>query len=178
MVLKGERVSIRPIEESDTADILRWRNSRRIRDSFIYRDELTEQQHLNWLRTRVQTGKVVQFIIVINETRQPVGTIYIRDIDTENRKGEYGIYLGEESAMGKGYGKEASALLQEYAFDHLGLHRIFARVVGTNQAAVRQHRKAGFVYEGTFRDDVYVDGKFYDIIFMGLINPRERRQEP
>lgn len=174
MELISERLILRPIQEDDTEDILRWRNSDRIREHFIFRDELTREMHLAWLKNQVATGRVVQFIIVEKETMQSVGTIYIRDIDKVYRKGEYGIYIGEASAAGKGYGLEASQLLQQYAFGPLNLHRLYARVISSNSFATNRHSKAGFEYEGTFRDDIFVDGMFHDVIYMSIINPNER----
>ena len=49
------------------------------------------------------------------------------------------------------------------------------RVLANNPRAKRSYEKAGFVEEGRFRDDVYLDGQFQDVIFMGMINPKERR---
>ena len=84
-------VYLRPITLEDTDRIIRWRNSDRVRKNFIDQRPFTRQGHLNWLETRVATGEVVQFILCETETDRPVGSVYIRDIDRKNRKGEYGI---------------------------------------------------------------------------------------
>ena len=44
----------------------------------------------------------VQYIILDNADGKPVGSVYYRDIDNHNRSAEYGIFIGEESARGKG----------------------------------------------------------------------------
>ena len=95
-------VYLRPITLEDTDRIIRWRNSDRVRKNFIDQRPFTRQGHLNWLETRVATGEVVQFILCETKEDRPVGSVYIRDIDRKNRKGEYGIFIGEADAAGKG----------------------------------------------------------------------------
>lgn len=60
------------------------------------------------MRDKVAAGEVVQFILCETAGDRPVGSVYFRDIDTENKKAEYGIFIGEEDAAGKGYGTLAA----------------------------------------------------------------------
>ena len=165
----NSNVTIRPMTEADTANIVRWRNTPSVYEHFIYRTPLTEEAHLNWLHNRVETGDVAQFIIVDTESGEDVGSVYLRDIDTENKKCEYGIFIGEDSCRGKGIGSAAAKLALDYAFDTLGLNRVFLRVFADNTRAIKSYENAGFVYEGKFRDDVIIDGKAYDMVFMGIL---------
>ena len=63
MVIYGERIALRPMEERDTADIIRWRNTDFVRKNFIYQKPFTVESHHHWIETMVNTGKVVQFMI-------------------------------------------------------------------------------------------------------------------
>ena len=165
----NHQVSIRPITEADTAKIVKWRNTPSVVEHFIYRTPLDEQGHLNWFHNRVQTGEVAQFMIVDEEAGEEVGSVYLRDIDKENQKCEYGIFIGEDSCRGKGIGSAAAKLALDYAFETLGLNRVFLRVFADNTRAINSYENAGFRYEGTFRDDVIIDGKAYDMVFMGIL---------
>ena len=162
-------VSIRPITEADTDKIVRWRNAPSVMEHFIYRTPLTVEDHLNWFRNRVQTGEVAQFMIVDEEAGEEVGSVYLRDIDLQNRKCEYGIFIGEDSCRGKGIGSAAARLALGYAFETLGLNRVFLRVFAENLRAQKSYENAGFRYEGTFRDDVIIDGEAHDMVFMGIL---------
>ena len=93
-------VYFRPITLEDTDRIISWRNSDRVRRNFIDQRPFTRQGHLNWMETRVAAGEVVQFILCETGTDRPVGSVYIRDIDRKNEKGEYGIFIGEADAAG------------------------------------------------------------------------------
>ena len=169
MNLMGEKISLRLMTAEDTDLIVQWRNNPRVRNNFIYQKPFTREGHENWVRTMVDTGKVLQFIIEDLADGQPVGSVYFRDIDKEHSKAEYGIFIGEDSAVGKGFGSEAARIAVEYGFEELGLHKIFLRVLADNAEAIRSYEKAGFVKEGYFKDDVCIDGRYKDLIFMAII---------
>lgn len=101
-------VYLRPITLEDTENIVKWRNTDRVRKNFIYQKPFTKEGHLAWMRDKVAAGEVVQFILCETEGDRPVGSVYFRDIDTGNKKAEYGIFIGEEDAAGKGYGTLAA----------------------------------------------------------------------
>ncbi len=171
----GKTIYLRPMTWDDTDLIVAWRNEEFVRENFIYQKPFTREGHENWIRTQIEPGHVVQFMICRKENDEPVGSVYFRDIDREHRKAEYGIFIGEKNALGMGIGTEAAELAVNYAFERIGLHRIMLRVLAGNSRAKRSYEKAGFVEEGRFRDDVYLNGEFQDVIFMGMINPKERR---
>lgn len=169
--LKIENIILRPITESDTDLIVSWRNKDSIKKNFLYRSDFTAEIHQKWLKEKVETGSVVQFIIEMqkDEENVPVGSVYLRDIDYENSSAEFGIFIGEDSARGKGVGTTAARMILDYGHNQLDLHRIFLRLVAENIAAYKSYRKAGFVTEGIFRDMKRIDGKYVDIMFMSSI---------
>lgn len=168
-MLNGEKIYLRKITKDDTKDIVKWRNTPFVRKCFIYREHFTEEIHNNWLTNMVNTGKVHQFMIIMKENNTPIGSVFLRDIDDINHKAEYGIFIGEEAYCGKGIGTEAAELLLKYAFDELKLHKVTLRVLAENQRAIRNYKKVGFTEEGCFYDDVCIDGRFYDVIYMAKI---------
>ena len=107
--------------------------------------------------------------IVDKANGTPVGSVYYRDVDHDFNSAEYGIFIGEESARGKGFGTETARLFTDFGFAALGLHRISLRVLAENTPARRSYAAAGFVEEGTFRDMVRLDGVYRDVVFMAKI---------
>lgn len=103
----------------------------------------TEQVHLSWIENQVKPGYVVQFIICLSDGRE-IGSVYFRDIDREEGTAEYGIFIGEEDALGCGYGTEAAKLALEYAFVELRLKKVFLRFLADNIGAQRSYEHAGF----------------------------------
>ena len=100
-----------------------------------------------------------------------VGSVYIRDIDREHNKAEYGIFIGEAEARGRGIGTGAAKLMLRYCFQEEKLHRVYLRALAGNDRAVRSYEKAGFVKEACLKDDVFLNGKYCDIIWMAAIAP-------
>lgn len=164
-------IYLRKMTYEDTDNIVAWRNSDSVRGNFIFQALFTRESHENWIKTMIDTGKVVQMMICECETGRAVGSVYIRDIDPAHQKAEYGIFIGAEDARGKGYGTAAAKLMIRYSFEELKLHRLFLRVYAENQQAIRSYEKAGFIKEAFLHDDVFVNGKFRDIVLMGIINP-------
>ncbi|MGN0347088.1 MAG: GNAT family N-acetyltransferase [Lachnospiraceae bacterium] len=145
--LRGNKVSLRKITVEDTDNIIRWRNSEPVMKNFIYRTPLTREVHLNWFHTKVATGRVMQYIIVVNETGEEIGSVYLQNFDEEKKETEFGIFIGEESAYGKGYGSEAEYLLVHYALTCLGMEQVVTRVLFTNPRSITVQEKTGFHYQ-------------------------------
>ena len=122
--MEDGRIYLRLMTREDTENIINWRNSDEVRKQFIYQKPFTKESHEKWIETMIETGKVVQMMIVECETDRPIGSVYVRDIDMEHKKGEYGIFIGDVDYLGKGYGTEAAELMIEYAFEFIGLHKL------------------------------------------------------
>lgn len=158
-------VTIRPITYNDTEDIIRWRNSQYVNARFIDHRMFTRESHEAWLKTQVETGRVSQFIILLDG--KGVGSVYLRDIDRDKKEAEFGIFIGEESARGKGVGTKSAALILEYGFNELNLEKVFLRVYKDNPGAIRSYEKAGFKRTGG-ADKINDNGVIREVIFMEL----------
>lgn len=172
--MEDGRIYLRLMTREDTDNIIKWRNNDEVRSQFIYQKPFTKESHEKWIETMVETGKVVQMIIVLNDGDRPIGSVYVRDIDDEHKKGEYGIFIGEMDCLSKGYGTEAAELMVQYAFEYLGLHKLMLRVYADNERAIKSYEKAGFVKEAYLKDDVYVQGKYRDIVLMAIFNEEDK----
>lgn len=167
--LEGARVLLRPITMEDTPLIVKWRSLPSVYMNLYSRKPITFAEHEGWMRNNVLTGKCAQFIIVDKKMQMPVGSVFIKNIDRQAQKGEYGIFIGEESARGKGFGSEAARLMLQYGFGTMGLHRIYLSVFAYNQAAIHSYHRAGFETEGVFRDDFADYGHYEDIVWMAAL---------
>ncbi len=136
-------VYLRPMTADDTEKIVAWRNRDFVRKNFIYQELFTEEGHREWIRSQVEPGHVAQFIICLSGGRE-IGSVYLRDIDRVAKTAEYGVFIGEEDALGCGYGTAAAALALEYAFAELGLDKVFLRFLADNIGAEKSYRRAGF----------------------------------
>lgn len=169
-------VELRKITIEDTENIVKWRNKQEVKKNFCIQEDLTKEDHLNWFTKKVQTGEVEQFIIIDRTTNNPVGSTYLRDIDMKNKKAEFGIFIGEDSARNKGIGTDTTSLMLQYGFEQLKLNKVFLRVFSNNLGAIKAYEKAGFTYEGTAKEDILLpNGDYQDIIFMSKINKNKEK---
>ncbi|MCM1136195.1 MAG: UDP-4-amino-4,6-dideoxy-N-acetyl-beta-L-altrosamine N-acetyltransferase [Clostridium sp.] len=172
---EGRDIYLRLMGAEDTDRIVGWRNREFVRRNFIYQKPFSREGHENWTRTMIDTGKAVQFMICLKEGDRPVGSVYLRDIDRTHNRAEYGIFIGEEDALGRGYGTQAAQMMINYAFEKEGLHKLMLRVLAENRRAIKSYEKAGFVREAYLRDEVFLEGRYKDVIYMAVIH--EEKQE-
>lgn len=169
-------VYLRPVTGADTDRIVSWRNDPAVRDRFVFREPFTRSMHEAWLRDRVSNGQVVQFMICETETGQPVGSVYLRDIDHEAKRAEFGIFIGEADARGKGYASAVTGPVVRYAFDALGLTTVGLRVYTDNAPALAGYRHAGFRVVERLRDVTASDGTKADMYWMEVRAGDARRE--
>ena len=93
-----------------------------------------------------------QFAGVIGLVLQP---------DVYKKGAEIGYWIGEPF-WGLGIATMALKLASEYAFDTLGLERLFAGVFEGNVASMRVLEKCGFQLEGISRKAVFKNNKLID----------------
>ncbi len=170
----GEKIILRPMTLADTDLIVTWRNKEIVRKNFIYQKPFTPEGHREWFRTMIDTGKAKQFIvcekIAGSQAVRPIGSAYLRDIDYEFSKVEFGMYIGEQDAHNKGYGTEITTLITDYAFNVLKLHKVYSRIFADNIPSIKSCLKNHFIKEAYLKDEVKLDGLYRDIVLVALFD--------
>ena len=106
-----------------------------------------------------------------------MGLTTLRQIDWINRTAMFGVWIAPD-AQGNGAGKAATAQMIAVAFGRLNLHKVALEVLASNERAVSMYRSLGFSEEGRFVGEVFVDGKYEDVIRMALTRARQRGMRP
>lgn len=166
MTLENEEIKLRFMTIEDTDHILKWRNSESVVKRFLYRKPLTREDHLNWIKNKVETGKVAQFIIIIKETGQEIGSTYLRDIDLDNKTAEFGIFIGEQINAGHGYGTMAQYLTLKYAYEKLGIEEIQVEVIEDNEPSLKMNYRNGFHVVPELTKEMELDGKMQKVLLL------------
>jgi len=107
--------------------------------------------------------------IIDKATNELIGNVGFIDINLLHRTAEIGIFIGNKSYWGKGYGREALSLLLDYAFKKLNLHNILLRVYDFNRRAVACYEKVGFKKIGEIRDGLIRNMEYHNIILMDIL---------
>ncbi|AEH36287.1 GNAT family N-acetyltransferase [Halopiger xanaduensis] len=164
--LPGERVDLRPIEEDDLEFLQTKINDPRVWRGIGRARPVNGAQERDFFENVVCDDDSVNLLIVADA--EPVGTIGFHTIEWEARRAELGYWVAPEHHE-QGYGSAATELLVEYGFDHLGLHRIAARVFECNEASQALLESVGFTPEGVHRDAEFIDGEYQDTHWYGLL---------
>ena len=162
-IITGNRIILRPITADDTARVLAWRNSDRTVRNYYYRKPVTEEDHAKWLKEKVDTGEVWQYVAILKETDTPIGSVYLQHIETDTLTGETGVFFSEDAPAGQGLATEAVKLLgDEVGFKMLGLLHLTAKVISTNTASMKLHEKAGYRIAKEIGGETCTDGEVVD----------------
>ena len=80
-------------------------------------------------------------------------------------------YSIDHRVEGTGMMTEALRAVIPFAFNELGLHRLMANYIPTNERSGRLLRRLSFVVEGYARDYLFIGGAWRDHILTALTNP-------
>jgi RimJ/RimL family protein N-acetyltransferase len=169
-MLIGDLIRFRPMEPDDAEALWRWNNDPEVMRwlSDGYPESLAQTTARHEARERNSYENVLFGIETIAENRL-IGLVHLGGAEPETADAELDIYIGEKDCWGRGYGTEATRLICRYGFDKMRLHRITLWVADENAAAIRVYEKIGFVEEGRARESFRRDGKWHDMVLMGLL---------
>lgn len=172
-MILGQKVRLRAIEREDIPRFVRWLNDPEVLRYLTMYMPMSMAEEEKWFERQLEARDSKVMAI---ETKEGVhiGNIGIHDIDWKNRQGELGIFIGERTYWGLGYGSDAIKALLRFAFDELNLHRVYLLVFAYNQRAIRCYRKCGFQQEGVLRDALYRDGRYHDLLVMSVLESEYR----
>ena len=109
------------------------------------------------------------FIVVVErETNHPVGICLIYDISYIHGKGTMGILI-DEDYQNKGYGKEASNLVLEFAFNILNLNNMMLYAIEFNKKAIKMYKNIGFQLIGRRRKAYPINNQVYDEVYLDIL---------
>ncbi|MEZ4837811.1 GNAT family N-acetyltransferase [Flavobacterium sp.] len=165
--LKTNRIVLRVIAEDDINAVYQGlSNPDVIRYYGVSFDSLAAtQEQMKWFAQKEQKW----FAICSLKDGTFYGACGLNTIDLTHQKAEVGLWLLPDF-WGKGLMQEAIAVLCQYGFDTLGLHRIEGFVDTRNAKCIHALTKAGFVYEGTMQDCERKNDTFVSISIYALLH--------
>jgi RimJ/RimL family protein N-acetyltransferase len=109
------------------------------------------------------------FTVRRNEDNHLEGLAKIFWIDFHNGTGVVNLFMGDAGHRQDDYGLEALRLLLRFAFNDLNLHRVSAWPVADDSAFTHLLEQSGFEEEGRRREASFHDGRYWDVLLMGLL---------
>lgn len=168
--LTGKTVYLRSLEKDDLCNIKKWLCDEKV-TKFLesgtfppYNDKLIEQYE-----NENKTQNNVPFLVVSKKENIPIGWAGLYNIDWIKRSSELRFFIGETQFWKMTAALETEKLLLEYAFEKLNMHKVTGGANVENKGSWKIIERAGFVKEGILRDNVYRNGKYYDVYIYSIL---------
>lgn len=167
--MNGKKVELRAIQKADLPKFVEWINDTKVNKFLLHYRPMTLEEELLWYDKKIVEKNDVYFSIVAKKEKKLIGSTNLHKIDTKNRCAEIGMMIGDKYYWGKGYGTDALTLLVDYGFNTLNLNRIELTYIEFNERAKNCYTNVGFKEEGIKRKAQFIDGKYWDVVMMGLL---------
>lgn len=169
--LTGENIFFKPLNtedapaihsyasDEDVSRFIGWNLMKTLDETKAYVEEMIRRE---------EAGTHLYASIVLKSTNQIIGTAMIFGFDHAARHAEIG-YVFHKDFWGKGFGTELVAMINDFAFETLKLHKLHARVVSANVGSSRVLERNGYIQEGCLEDYYLIDGVYHDQLLFGKI---------
>ena len=117
------------------------------------------------------------FAIETLSNNQFIGTFKIGPIDWYAQNANLGILIGDRSYWGKGIASDIFSAAIRFCFEELKMHKIVGGCMGPNVGMKRVFEKLGFKQEGCFHEHDFLEGKYYNHLYYGLLRTEYEQQE-
>lgn len=177
IAIDAGRCLLREWRLSDAEALVHHANDRRVsidlRDRFPY--PYTAPHAAEWLGRNVGVTPPTAFAITESGRDEPLGGVGLMlQEDVQRISAEIGYWLGV-AAWGRGLATDAVRAATAYAFDELGLERVFAVANTRNRASARVLEKCGYLLEGTMRRTAIKEGIVLDQFMYAALKTEWRR---
>ncbi|MEK4487249.1 GNAT family N-acetyltransferase [Psychrobacillus sp. FSL H8-0484] len=173
--LEGKKVYFKALRIEDVQEIHDYASDQEV-SRFIGWNLMStleeSRQHIDIMLKRELAGTHLYSSIVEKLTQAIIGTAMIFNFDQEANQAEIGYVLHKQH-WGKGYGTEVVALMSDFAFESLNLHKLHAVVVHANIGSARILEKNRYELEGRLKDHYFIADKYYDALLFGKISNLE-----
>ena len=162
--ITGERVNILALQtEQDRETLKGWLHDRHGRHFLLSR---TTSLDLDFDELMNSPSNFFGLIAVPGGTL--IGSVAFLDYDPVQHKAELRKLIGEPGMRAKGLAKESTRLWIQYGIEVLGLRKIYLNTLDTNIRNIKLNEELGFKFEGILRNEVFFDGKYHDVLRMGI----------
>ena len=168
----GDRIYLSPKDSSneEIEKFTEWMNDFKVTDYTGRSGQVvTLSGEKEWLENSAKDKENRNFNIIELSSNKLVGTIGLEHFNWICRSVVLGIFIGDEDYRNKGYGREAINLLLEYGFKYLNLHSIRLDLLDINERAHKCYLKCGFKDTGKSREEIFLNGKYYDELHMDIL---------
>ena len=173
--LDGDRVTLRELRAADAPWLVAMITPPEV-SRFISPPPSTVPAFERFIaRSRAQqsAGVLACFAVTLRGHDSPIGLFQLRALTPDFAVAEWGFAISSDF-WGTGLFAECAALVLEFAFSKVGVHRLEARAAVLNGRGNRALQKLGAVQEGVLRQAFLFDGDYVDQMLYSLVEDEWR----
>lgn len=168
VMILGARIELRPIEERDIPHLRAWQSDPAVMTGWAMPHPLVAHDaFVDDMAGRFRSFADAGYF-VIEHGGGAIGRIDFHGFDERHRCAELALYIGERTATGKGFARDAVHTLTSYLFSERRAARVELTVIESNTRARRLYESLGFRTEGVLRDYVHFGGRWHSEVQMAM----------
>ena len=164
---------LRAMQEFDLERVLAWRNHPEIRRHMYTQRPIPLEEHRAWFEHVRKDSQ--RHLLIYEQNQNPSGFVSLAIEDVQECTAVWGFYLAPEAPRGSGLVLGQCTL--HYAFNILGLRKLYGEVLAGNERSQKFHQKLGFRHEATLREHFYDGNTYYNVIRFGLLAEEWRESQ-
>ena len=148
MILQTKRLILRPWSENDAEELYKYASDSEVGPPAGWPPHTSVENSREIIRIVLSAPET--YAVCLKENGKPIGSVGLHRNDLAERDDEYelGYWIGKPF-WGQGLIPEASRELLRYAFEDLGMNRIWCGYYDGNEKSRRVQEKLGFVFNHT-----------------------------
>lgn len=171
-MLIGELVVLDAVERGDLSLLKKWRNNPDFRKHFREYRELNDAMQELWFENKVVSDpSTLMFAVRKRDDNELIGCCGLAYINWVHRHADLSLYIGWKDAYidDHGYAKETCSLLLAYAFNEIGLNKVWTEIYEFDHKKTVLYEEIGFQQDGLLRQNYFYDGRWWDSRILSLL---------
>ena len=141
LVLEGYGVKLKRLTHDKIELLRQWRNDPKIQQYMFYRETITPEMQEKWFQ---KINNDCNFYFIIEYNGKEIGCIDIKDVDYDEKIGEYGIFIYDNQFLNSDAAVRALFCITDFIWNDLHLEAILIHVLINNSRAIRFNEIQGY----------------------------------
>lgn len=168
-MLYSKKIFLRRFEEGDLKYKVKWVNDAENNKTLLFDYPISLSETKEWFKKTFFNRSRWDFVIIEKRSKNIIGMTGLINVNLRHRNAQFFITIGEKKFKGKGLSKIAINLVLEFAFNELGLQKIYLLTLANNTLARRIYENIGFKQEAFFKKEYNIHGDLKDIYRHALL---------
>ena len=169
--LRGRQVVLRELRAADAAPLFALLTTEEVARFISPPPDTIEgfERFIGWTLRQRAAGTYACFAVTVAGFDTAIGIFQVRSLEPGFGTAEWGFAIGSDF-WGTGVFQEGAAMVLDFAFDTIGVHRLEARAATRNGRGNGALQKIGAVQECHLRRSFKKDGEYIDQMLYSMLD--------